>query len=205
MPLTAEQIHTAADTLVEAGERPTLAAVRRAVGGGSFTTISEAMQVWHAQNTEAHVLAGVEVPDAVSDRLAQLQGALWQAALTEAEARLAAEREALREAEAESTAAVSEAREAVQTLEAEAEERERAIEALRTAHDDLSTRLATSEAARQSAERERAAVEAAASARTEGLEARLGDAQRVLETLVARVGEPTSTTAKPTPRSKGNG
>ena len=41
-----EAIWAAADALVEAGERPTLAAVRKAVGGGSFTTISEAMAEW---------------------------------------------------------------------------------------------------------------------------------------------------------------
>ena len=40
---TKEDIWAAATTLVEAGERPTLSAVRRAVGGGSYTTISEAM------------------------------------------------------------------------------------------------------------------------------------------------------------------
>ena len=200
MPLTAEQIHAAADALVEGGERPTLAAVRRAVGGGSFTTISEAMQAWRAKHAEAHVLADVEVPEAVGDRLVQLQGALWQAALAEAEARLAAEREALREAEAEATAAVAEAREAVQTLEAEAEEREQAIEALRATEEALSARLASAEEARQVAERERVGAEATASARIEGLEARLADAQRTLEAIVARVGDSPATSPAATPK-----
>ena len=62
MPLTAEQIHTAADALVEAGERPTLAAVRRAVGGGSFTTISEAMQ-GSPQETDVFVRQGARLVD----------------------------------------------------------------------------------------------------------------------------------------------
>ena len=39
MAITTEQIWSAADALDAAGQSPTLAAVRKAVGGGSFTTI----------------------------------------------------------------------------------------------------------------------------------------------------------------------
>ena len=49
---TKEEIWTAATALAEAGERPTLLAVRRAVGGGSDTTISEAMAEWRAKQTQ---------------------------------------------------------------------------------------------------------------------------------------------------------
>jgi hypothetical protein len=45
MPTTTE-IHAIADRLAATGQRPTLAAVRKELGGGSFTTISEAMKDW---------------------------------------------------------------------------------------------------------------------------------------------------------------
>ncbi|MBK5936828.1 DNA-binding protein, partial [Halorhodospira halophila] len=36
MAITTEQIHAAADAITARGERPTLTAVRRELGGGSF-------------------------------------------------------------------------------------------------------------------------------------------------------------------------
>ena len=50
MALTVAQIHQAADELDAEGIRPTLAAVRKRVGSGSFTTISEAMTSWRTAN-----------------------------------------------------------------------------------------------------------------------------------------------------------
>lgn len=47
-----EQIHAVADAIVERGESPTLAAVRKELGGGSFTTISEAMKSWRASRNQ---------------------------------------------------------------------------------------------------------------------------------------------------------
>ena len=49
---TKEDIWAAATMLAEAGERPTLSAVRKVVGGGSYTTISEAMAEWRARQTQ---------------------------------------------------------------------------------------------------------------------------------------------------------
>ena len=51
MALSASEIPVIADQLDAAGTTPTLAAVRRALGGGSFTTISEAMQTLPLRNT----------------------------------------------------------------------------------------------------------------------------------------------------------
>jgi len=84
--------HAIADRLAEAGQRPTLAAVRKELGGGSFTTISEAMKTWHEAQQQEHALGEVQVPDTVSEPLGQLQATLWQAAVGEAERRLATER-----------------------------------------------------------------------------------------------------------------
>ena len=43
MALTTEQIHQTAQELTDQGINPTLANVRSALGGGSFTTIGEAI------------------------------------------------------------------------------------------------------------------------------------------------------------------
>ena len=52
MALTIQDIHAAADQLQEQGVKPTLAEVRKALGGGSFTTISDAMQSWKREQQE---------------------------------------------------------------------------------------------------------------------------------------------------------
>lgn len=52
MPITTEQVHHAADQLATAGHRPTLAAVREVLGGGSYTTINQALQAWRTANAE---------------------------------------------------------------------------------------------------------------------------------------------------------
>ena len=116
MALSVEQIHAAADQIAAQGERPTLSRVRAALGGGSFSTISEAMQDWREQQSEDHALAEVQVPQVLAERVQQLQAAAWQAAIEEAERRLAAEREALHEAQEQAAGEVAESREAVQTL-----------------------------------------------------------------------------------------
>ena len=48
MAITRERIFEVAEAMDAAGQVPTLAAVRKAIGGGSFTTISEAMTEWKA-------------------------------------------------------------------------------------------------------------------------------------------------------------
>ncbi|WP_346380791.1 DNA-binding protein [Acidithiobacillus sp.] len=89
-----EAIWAAADALVKAGERPTLAAVRKAVGGGSFTTISEAMAEWRGRQAIAEPVRE-PAPVAVSQQAAVLAAELWAQALAIAHERLQTDREAL--------------------------------------------------------------------------------------------------------------
>lgn len=176
MALTTEKIHAEADKIHAGGERPTLARVRKALGGGSFTTISESMQSWWQKQSEDHALGEVEVPEPLNERVEQLKAAAWQAAIEEAEKRLSAERAALDEAQAQASGEVEEAREAVQTLETEASERDDELEALRG-------QLEEARRGWRDAEREREAEAARLSERLSGLEARLSDAQGVIERL----------------------
>jgi hypothetical protein len=71
----------------------------------------------------------------------------------------------------------------VTTLEAEAQ-------VAATKIKELEARLVESEAAKTQAEQAKAAADATAAAKIEGLEARLADAQKTIEALIARIEKP---------------
>ena len=112
MAITTQQIHAIADQLHEQGIKPTLAEVRKALGGGSFTTISEAMKSWRQDNQQEEQLRQVELPSGIAERLQTLGADMWQTAIDIANDRLVKEREALESIKAKS-------QEAVKTLESE--------------------------------------------------------------------------------------
>ncbi|MBK5935487.1 DNA-binding protein [Halorhodospira halophila] len=146
MAITTEQVHAAADALTERGERPTLNAVRRELGGGSFSTISEAMQSWRARQQEhARRRAHVEIPEAVRERLEASAAALWKAALAEAEQRFDAEREQLNTARQQAEARAAESEAAMRALEGEAEEKDKRIAAVERERDEHAERAALAE------------------------------------------------------------
>lgn len=97
MAITTADIHAAADRIAEAGQQPTLAAVRKALGGGSFTTISEAMKGWKAAQAAAAAPLREAPPEAITERVSDIAGDIWALALSLANDRLAAEREFLKE------------------------------------------------------------------------------------------------------------
>ena len=119
MTITTQQIHAIADQLHEQGIKPTLAEVRKALGGGSFTTISEAMKSWRQDNQQEEQLRQVELPSSIAERLQTLGADMWQTAIDIANDRLVKEREALESIKAKSQAETDEAQEAVKTLESE--------------------------------------------------------------------------------------
>lgn len=98
MALTTEQIHAAANELAAAGQVPTLAAVRLALGGGSFTTISQAMAIWKNKQAEKSAPLREPLPPTLADLLGKVGGDIWAEALTLANGRLSSEREALEQA-----------------------------------------------------------------------------------------------------------
>jgi hypothetical protein len=121
MAITKQAIFDAADALDAGGQRPTLAALRKAVGGGSFTTISEAMKEYWAFRAlrEAPVLE--PAPAVVGDRLSEVAGEIWALALQVANERLAAEREAFDAARAQAEQEKQEAVELADAVTAELE------------------------------------------------------------------------------------
>lgn len=184
MRITTEQVHNAANQLTAAGKRPTLAAVRQALGGGSFTTISEALKTWRER--EDAYPSVVEVPAQVSEHLEALTSALWRVALQTAEQRYSTERATLETRCKAAVAEVDEAREALATLEAVAEAQEAALAALQAEHDQALTHISTLEAeARQTTLTHREAV-TRLTAEVQTLEARLLDAQHLIDTYMSR-------------------
>jgi chromosome segregation ATPase len=97
MAITTEQIFEVANQLVADGQVPTLARVRQNVGGGSFTTISEAMSQWREKRratvAEAKLFDGA--PAAFSQLFKEMGSKVWTQALELANQSLAAKHEQL--------------------------------------------------------------------------------------------------------------
>lgn len=126
MALTQAKVFDTADQLVADGQNPTLANVRRALGSGSFTTISEFMTEWKAKQHVSNQPIIEAAPEAVSQRLSELGNEIWAVALSMANARLSSEREALEQQRGE--------------LEAERREAVELADAISTDLDELQTR-----------------------------------------------------------------
>ncbi len=171
--LTVEEIHAAADGLDAQGLRPTLNAIRKAVGRGSFTTISAAMSSW--QPPQASVTTAQEpVPDAVAERADSFTAQLWALAVAAAEERIAAQKEELAAERAELVATRDEAVALADAITAELDEHRATsatqIEQLSEQLEQAATSLAD---AQQAGEQYRADAEQAKVAAAE-LTGRLG-------------------------------
>jgi colicin import membrane protein len=120
MAVTKEQIFPPLDELAAGGQKPTLEAIRQRTGG-SYTTISPALNEWKARQATAAAPLREPAPQAVADRLAELGADVWAVALDLANARLAVEREALEKARAELEADRNEATELADKLASDVE------------------------------------------------------------------------------------
>ena len=147
MALTTQQIHQKADELHEQGIKPTLANVRTALGGGSFTTISDAMQSWREEHKEEQQLQQVDLPSGITERLHTLGADVWRTAIEIANDRLAKERDALEIIKAKAQQEVEEHKESVRTLE---EEQDELLKQL----DELTNKAEKAEATAEQAEAE---------------------------------------------------
>ena len=128
MAITTPDIHAAADKIAAQGTTPTLAAVRSALGGGSFTTISEAMKEWKASQQASATPIREPAPAAIADRMAAAASETWAAALEMANDRMRSEREALDVARGEMEKAQAEAAELADQLAADLEGAQATIE-----------------------------------------------------------------------------
>ncbi len=200
LSITLDDIHAAADRISERGVKPTLALVRRELGRGSYTTISEAMRDWRAQRAQAAPSPVDDVPDSVRDLARQQAEAaaqsIWTTAQDIAANQVEAERQALAQVrsrmEGESREGVEVAdqlsAELAQTQQALASERQQRTaidqeamtlrtqaESAATRIEDLQGRLSAAESQRDSAKQQAHTAQA----QTALLEARqTADAER---------------------------
>lgn len=133
MAITRDRIFEVADELDAAGQTATLAAVRKALGGGSFTTISEAMTEWKARKAAKETPLREPAPPAIAERLVEFGVELWALALDLANRRLAAERDGLETARAQLEAEKAEAAELADQVSAELEALQGRVAALEAA------------------------------------------------------------------------
>lgn len=206
MAITKADIHAAADQIAAAGDTPTLAKVRAALGGGSFTTISEAMAEWKASRQQQAVATPIReaAPEAITERLHAFAADLWSDAMAKANARLQQEHESLNESRKTLQAAMAEAQEMADQVTAEIEvaktningleitvadlreQLQKAItagETLRTENASLQQQLATERAAHELA----AQALGAAKEREKELAAQLSDKREALHTAQDRI------------------
>ena len=124
---TKARIFAAADEISATGQNPTFMAIRKHLGGGSFSTISDAMAEWKATKAAKSVPVQEPIPLAISEKLNNLGSAVWSIAIEMANARLNAEREALEAARIETDAARREAVQLADQLTAELETAQKQI------------------------------------------------------------------------------
>ena len=122
MNITNKRIHEVANQLSDKGIKPTLNAVRKELGSGSFTTIGEAMKSWRdAQETENNFVE-VNIPDSLDEKVKTLISSVWKEANQLANDKLNEDRKVLQETRERLEEEASESREAVKILEDEAEQ-----------------------------------------------------------------------------------
>ena len=119
MALTTEKIYAAADQLHADGVVPTQTKLREALGGGSFSTIGEALKSWKQAQQENEQLKRSDMPDGLRDEGVVFIAKLWKEAEQIANASLSVEREAFAEEQAKRQAEIEDANEAIATLEGE--------------------------------------------------------------------------------------
>jgi chromosome segregation ATPase len=136
MALMNEEIWQAASALDAEGTKPTLAAVRKKLGRGSFTTIQEAMSEWKHRQQNASTAMNEPPPPEVSDRACALAADLWMVALSAADRALAGERQRMADEVAKLHSQLAEAAEIADEL---GDDVERLMRELADAHSHCST------------------------------------------------------------------
>jgi hypothetical protein len=127
--VTKESVYAVCNKLQVNNEKATQNSVRKALGGGSFTTIGDFLNEWKDEQKKDHELATtVEVPNHISDKSDLLIKEIWSASIAEADSKLNSERQAFEELKSDNEQKVLDAVEAVKQLELEAEEQNKIIE-----------------------------------------------------------------------------
>jgi chromosome segregation ATPase len=162
MAITRESIWAIADQLDAEGDRPTLAAIRKKLGGGSYSTISEAMTEWHARRTQK--AANTEpVPEKLGEAATEFAAVTWRIARELADAKLQSARSAIEDArqqmEAEKIEAAAFADQLGKELDASKEKVAALVERLETADSTVRVLLTERDQERARADRAQAVAD----------------------------------------------
>ena len=188
LAITREQILETASKLAEQGIKPTQTNVREALGGGSFTTISEVLREWRQEQDQTAQLSQVVIPSDITDKTSLLVAQIWETAQNLANDRLVAEREALSHKEALINAEIDESNKIIETLENEQSELTAQLDTLNNDNSLLNTKnnelenLTNSLKTQLQAEKDRADQ---ATNQATGLQAKLDEQNAKIERLTA--------------------
>lgn len=194
--VTKQSVFDAANALKDKGQKPTIDAIRKALGGGSFSPISELLKEWRAGEAASQAAAPMidQAPAALQERFGAVLASAWADALALANDRLESERRALattREAlEADKADAIAFAN----SLEADLEAAQLTIRQLTDAAaaaekkhaDQLATLAADAAQLREMLDQVEADHQATTAAKTELAKA-LGDTRKQQESAQADV------------------
>jgi chromosome segregation ATPase len=117
--ITKEAVFEAANSLLEKNEKPTLSNVRKELGGGSFTTISDFMREWKTEQELANQPQVLRMPDVVNDTISKAAALIWETARDAAQDELVGERKALADVKAEMELQSHEAAEMADQMDSE--------------------------------------------------------------------------------------
>lgn len=201
MAITREQILETASRLQAQGIKPTQTNVREALGGGSFTTIAEALREWRADQDQTAQLQQVVIPSDITDRTQVLIAQVWETAQTLANDRLVKEREALEHKEALINAEIDESNKIIETLENEQAELTAQLDTLTNDNSLLNGKnnelenLNNSLKTQLTAEKDRADQ---ATAQNNQLQAKLDDQNAKIERLTADLATATANATQAT-------
>lgn len=162
--ITQSDVSHAADTLLRAGERPTIDRVRAKIGKGSPNTINPLLDAWW-KTLSARLDAGPAALHRLPESVAHVAEALWMQALEEGRRRAHAELKTSERLSAEHQQNL-EVRSHVLTLregelDSRLRDRERTIEDLNLRLRELTTMLRKEQATRESLSRQVAELQAA--------------------------------------------
>jgi len=123
------EIHAVADKLLADNITPTLSKVRKALGGGSFTTISDSMKIWKEKQGKQKLNEAIKesAPERLKNDAQGLINEIWSTAQELANERLKSEREALELARKEYEEQAKQAAELADSISLELEDANRLI------------------------------------------------------------------------------
>jgi predicted RNase H-like nuclease (RuvC/YqgF family) len=117
-PADKTNVFTICDELNEKGIKPTLARVREALGGGSFTTIQPLLKEWKDKRSEVSPTVETVVPNHMIDLVTTMASRIWKEAESKAAEELKAYKDAMQAKLDESNLEKEDALEEVTRLEA---------------------------------------------------------------------------------------